>query len=95
LVLERWIEWFNICVGGLLKTNDGGWIRLAAFGPRAMDRIVQHMGVELEVQHMGVELEDISKEMIEEMVAGLTRDDAVKLFTDIGLPCAPVFSGKV
>ncbi len=69
-------------VGGLIKTNDGGWIRLAAFGPRAMDRIVQHMGVELD---------DISKEMIEEMVADMNRDEAVKLFTDIGLPCAPVY----
>ena len=69
-------------VGGLINTNDGGWIRLAAFGPRAMDRMVQHLGVELE---------EISKERIEEMVAGLTRDNAVKLFTDMGLPCAPVY----
>jgi len=68
-------------VGGLIKTKDGGWIRLAAFGPRALDRMVQHMGMELD---------DISKENIEEMVADLTRDEAVKLFTDIGLPCAPV-----
>ena len=32
-------------VGGLINTKDGGWIRLAAFGPRAMDRMVQHLGV--------------------------------------------------
>jgi len=69
-------------VGGLINTKDGGWIRLAAFGPRAMDRMVQHLGVELD---------DISKEMIEEMVSDLTREEAVKLFTGMGLPCAPVY----
>lgn len=68
--------------GGLFKTKDGGWIRLAAFGPRAMDRIVRHLGVEVD---------DITKEMMEEKCKELTRDEAVELFTGIGLPCAPVY----
>ncbi len=68
--------------GGLFQTKDGGWIRLAAFGPRALDRIVQHMGVELD---------DISTEMMQEKVADMTRDEVVDLFTGIGLPCAPVY----
>ncbi|MCW4051328.1 MAG: CoA transferase [Candidatus Bathyarchaeota archaeon] len=68
--------------GGVYKTKDDGWIRLAAFGPRALDRIVQHMGVELD---------DISQEMMKEKVADMNRDEAVKLFTGIGLPCAPVY----
>jgi crotonobetainyl-CoA:carnitine CoA-transferase CaiB-like acyl-CoA transferase len=68
--------------GGLFKAKDDGWIQLAAFGPRALDRIVQHLGVELN---------DISREMIEDRVAKMTRDEAVKLFTGIGLPCAPVY----
>jgi CoA:oxalate CoA-transferase len=68
--------------GGIFKTKDGGWIRLAAFGPRALDRIVQHMGVELD---------DISQEMMKEKVAEMNRDEAVEMFTGIGLPCAPVY----
>jgi crotonobetainyl-CoA:carnitine CoA-transferase CaiB-like acyl-CoA transferase len=68
--------------GGLFKTKDGGWIRLAAFGPRALDRIVQHMGVELE---------EVSQELIEEKTSKMTRDEAVQVFTSYGLPCAPVY----
>ena len=43
--------------GGTFQTKDGGWVRLAAFGPRAMDRIVQHLGMEMD---------EITKELIEE-----------------------------
>jgi CoA:oxalate CoA-transferase len=68
--------------GGLFKTKDDAWIRLAAFGPRSVDRMVQHMGVELD---------DISNEMMEAKIAEMTRDEAVKHFTDIGLACAPVY----
>ncbi|MHA2203905.1 MAG: CaiB/BaiF CoA transferase family protein [Candidatus Hodarchaeales archaeon] len=68
--------------GGLFKTKDGGWVRLAAFGPRALDRIVQHMEVELD---------QITKEMMEEKILNITRDEAVKIFNEIGLPCAPVY----
>lgn len=69
-------------VGGLLKTKDGGWIRLAAFGPKAMDRIQQYMGVELD---------DITKEMIEERTMEMARDEAVEFYVKMGLPCAPVY----
>lgn len=68
--------------GGLFKTEGDGWVRLAAFGPRALDRIVQHMGVDLD---------EITKEMMEEKIANMTRDEAVKLFNEMGLPCAPVY----
>lgn len=68
--------------GGLFKTKDDGWIRLAAFGPRSVDRMVQHMGVELD---------DISNEMMKAKVAEMTRDEAVELFNEIGLACAPVY----
>jgi crotonobetainyl-CoA:carnitine CoA-transferase CaiB-like acyl-CoA transferase len=68
--------------GGLFKTKDSRWIRLAAFGPRALDRIVQHMGVEVE---------KITKELIEGKVSNMTRDEAVQLFTSYGLACSPVY----
>jgi CoA:oxalate CoA-transferase len=68
--------------GGTFKTKDGGWVRLAAFGARAMDRIVQHLGKELD---------DISQELMADMVVDMNRDEAVELFTGWGLPCAPVY----
>ena len=68
--------------GGTFQTKDGGWVRLAAFGPRAMDRIVQHMGMEMD---------EITKELIEEKVSDMTRDETVELFNGMGLPCAPIY----
>jgi len=68
--------------GGILKTKDDKWIRMTAFGPRALDRIVQHMGVDHE---------EITKELLEEKTLEMTRDEAVKYYTDMGLPCAPVY----
>ena len=68
--------------GGILKTKDDQWIMLAAFGPRALDRIVKQLDMELD---------EITREVMEEKVAQMTRDEAVKLFTDAGLPCAPVY----
>lgn len=68
--------------GGTFQTKDGGWVRLAAFGPRAMDRIVQHLGMEMD---------EITKELIEEKVSAMTRDETVELFNGMGLPCAPIY----
>lgn len=68
--------------GGIYKTKDGGWIRMTAFGPRALDRITQHMGVEYD---------DITNELFEQKTLEMTRDEAVKFYTDMGLPCAPIY----
>ena len=67
-------------VGGLYEAKDGGWIRLAAFGPRFIDRLNRHYGVEM-----------VEKEFIGEKVKGMTRDEAVELYVGLGLPCAPVY----
>jgi crotonobetainyl-CoA:carnitine CoA-transferase CaiB-like acyl-CoA transferase len=68
-------------VGGLYEARDGGWIRIAAFGPRFLDRLNQHYGVDL-----------VDKEFIRGEVAGMGRDEAVEHFVGLGLPCAPVFN---
>jgi crotonobetainyl-CoA:carnitine CoA-transferase CaiB-like acyl-CoA transferase len=47
-----------------------------------MDRIVQHLGKDID---------EISQEMMEEMVSKLNRDEAVEQFTSWGLPCAPIY----
>jgi len=68
--------------GGIFKTSDGKWIRVAAFGPRAMDRIAQAMGVDHD---------EITKELLESKAATMTRDQAVEYFVGMGLPCAPIY----
>ncbi len=67
-------------VGGLYEAKDGGWIRIAAFGPRFLDRLNQYYGLEM-----------VEKEFIGERVKEMTRDEAVEHFVGLGLPCAPVF----
>jgi crotonobetainyl-CoA:carnitine CoA-transferase CaiB-like acyl-CoA transferase len=67
-------------VGGLYEAKDGGWIRLAAFGPRFIDRLNRHYEVEM-----------VEKEFIEGKVKEMTRDEAVELYVGLGLPCAPIF----
>jgi crotonobetainyl-CoA:carnitine CoA-transferase CaiB-like acyl-CoA transferase len=67
-------------VGGLYQAKDGGWIRLAAFSPRFIDRLNRHYGVEM-----------VEKEFIEGKVKEMTRDEAVELYVGLGLPCAPIF----
>ena len=69
--------------GGLMKTEDGGWIRLAGYGPKSMDIMRDWMGVET--------LDEVTKETVEERVAKMTRDEVVDLFVGMGLPCAPVY----
>ena len=67
-------------VGGLYQAKDGGWIRIAAFGPRFLDRLNQHYGLDM-----------VEKEFIGERVKEMDRDEAVEHFVGLGLPCAPVF----
>jgi crotonobetainyl-CoA:carnitine CoA-transferase CaiB-like acyl-CoA transferase len=71
---------FGRGVGGLYQAKDGGWIRLAAFGPRFIDRLNRHYEEEM-----------VEKEFIEEKVKEMTRDEAVELYVGLGLPCAPIF----
>jgi len=66
-------------VGGLYQTKDGGWIRIAAFGPRFLDKLNQFYGLEM-----------VEMEFIEERVKEMDREEAVEHFVGLGLPCAPV-----
>ena len=67
--------------GGLFKTSDGGYIRLASFSPRLIDDLRAHMGVE-----------EVTEDLIEERVSKMTRDDAVDYFVDARVPVAPVYN---
>lgn len=65
---------------GLMKTRDGGWIRLAGYGPRHTDKLREILGVD-----------EIDREQVEKMVAEMTRDEAVDFFVGSGIPVAPVY----
>ncbi|KYH38286.1 MAG: carnitine dehydratase [Candidatus Bathyarchaeota archaeon B23] len=67
-------------VGGLMRTRDGGWIKVAAYSPRILDRLREALGVE-----------ELSKELVEGRVAEMTRDEAVDFFVSIDVPVAPVY----
>lgn len=67
--------------GGLFKTSDGGYIRLASFSPRLIDDLRAHMGVE-----------EVTEELIKERVSKMTRDDAVAYFVEARVPVAPVYN---
>jgi len=65
--------------GGLFKTKDG-YIRLASFSPRLIDDLREYMGVE-----------EVTEDLIEEMVKNMTRDEAVSYFVAARVPVAPVY----
>jgi CoA:oxalate CoA-transferase len=67
--------------GGLFKTSDGGYIRLASFSPRLIDDLRAHMGVD-----------EVTEELIKERVSNMTRDDAVAYFVEARVPVAPVYN---
>jgi len=65
---------------GMMKTKDGGWIRMSAFAPKAMDSLKRLMGAE-----------EVDKEMVEKKVAEMTRDEAVDFFVEADIPVAPIY----
>jgi len=67
--------------GGMFKTIDGGYIRLAIFSPRLIDDLREHMGVE-----------EVTEELIMEKVSGMKRDEAVDYFVAARIPVAPVYN---
>ena len=67
--------------GGLFKTADGGYIRLASFSPRLIDDLRAYMDVE-----------EVTEELIKEKVSTMNRDEAVEYFVNARVPVAPVYN---
>ena len=67
--------------GGLFKARDGGWLRLASFSPRLIDDLREYLGVD-----------EVTVELLEERIAGMSRDEAVSFLLDAKVPVAPVYN---
>lgn len=67
--------------GGLFKARDGGWLRLASFSPRLIDGLREYLGVD-----------EVTVELLEERIAGMSRDEAVSFLLDAKVPVAPVYN---
>lgn len=66
--------------GRILQTKDGGWIFLAPWRAKAIDKFKEVHNVE-----------EITKEIVEEIVGGMTRDEAVNYMLELGFPVGPVY----
>jgi CoA:oxalate CoA-transferase len=67
--------------GGLIQTNDGGWIRVASFTPRIMENLKRHLDVE-----------EVTMELLEKKLSDMTRDEAVDFLVEAQVPVAPIYS---
>ena len=67
--------------GDLMKTKDGGWVRLASFSPRLVESLKEHLGVDV-----------VSMEKLRAKVAEMTREEAVRFFVEAKVPIAPVYN---
>jgi len=66
-------------VSGLFEVKDG-WITVAGHRPKAIDELKARLGVD-----------EITTEVIRDLAAGMTRDEAVDLLVEVGLPVAPIY----
>jgi len=66
-------------ISGVIEVKDG-WIHLAGWRPKGMEKLKEVMGVE-----------ELEQEAVKEHVKTMSRDEAVKFFVDVGLPVAPVY----
>jgi CoA:oxalate CoA-transferase len=67
--------------GGLYKTYDNKWVRIAIFSPRLIDSLAEHM-----------EVEEINDELLVQKIASMTREQAVEYFVDAKVPVAPIYN---
>ena len=67
-------------IGGLLKTRDGGYLRMSAFNPKSIDAL-----------RTLFDDPEIDKEKFEKWVSEHDRDEAVEFLLKARLPVAPIY----
>ena len=67
-------------VGGIFKAKDGGWVRVGAYSPSALENLKNFLGVE-----------EPTKEDCAKYVATQNRDDAVAALVAADLPSSPIY----
>jgi len=67
--------------GGLFRSKDGGWVRVASFSPRLIENLKEYLGID-----------EVSVKLLDDKVSSLTRDEAVSFFVEAGVPVAPIYS---
>ncbi|HUS79349.1 MAG TPA: CoA transferase [Patescibacteria group bacterium] len=69
-------------IGGILKCTDG-WIHVAGWRAKGMDRLKEIMGTD-----------EIDPDEVKKKIEGMTRDEALAFFVDVGLPVAPILEAS-
>jgi len=66
-------------IWGIMPVKDG-WIQVAGERGKAIENLKQELGVE-----------EVSKELVQQRISGMTRMEAFKWLAEMGFPCAPVY----
>ena len=66
-------------IWGILPVKDG-WIQIAGERGKAIENLKQELGVE-----------EVSKELVQGRISGMTRMEAFKWLAELGFPCAPIY----
>lgn len=69
-------------IGGITKTKDG-WVQIAGFRPRAIENLREELDVE-----------EVTSEMLREIVSEMTCDEAISYMLKYGIPIATIYSVK-
>lgn len=67
-------------IGGIFKAKDGGWVRIGAYSPSALENLKNFLGVE-----------EPTKEDCAKYIATKNRDEAVTEFVAADLPSSPIY----
>jgi len=66
-------------IWGILPVKDG-WIQIAGERGKAIENLKKELGVE-----------EVSKELVQGHISGMTRMEAFKWLAEMGVPCAPIY----
>jgi CoA:oxalate CoA-transferase len=69
-------------IGGIMKTEDG-WVQVAGFRPRAIEKMKQELGIE-----------EVTSDTVREIVSGMKNAEAVDYLLGFGVPITQIYSVK-